>query len=99
MHPCICGLDTQIDSAKVIAESKQSSANEKHYFLFNPCCVTVERCPVNINTPKMSFVCSVVLKMIYQKHYRAEKKSWYVVARNFFLLLLNFSAWPCLGAA
>ena len=32
-------------------------------------------------------------------YYRAEKKSWYVVARNFFLLLLNFSAWPCLGAA
>ena len=31
--------------------------------------------------------------------YRAEKKSWYVVARNLFLLLLNFSAWPCLGAA
>ena len=31
--------------------------------------------------------------------YRAEKKSWYMVARNFFLLLLNFSAWPCLGAA
>ena len=31
--------------------------------------------------------------------YRAEKKSWYVVARNFFLLLLNFSAWPFLGAA
>ena len=31
--------------------------------------------------------------------YRAEKKSWYVVARSFFLLLLNFSAWPCLGAA
>ena len=31
--------------------------------------------------------------------YRAEKKSWYVVARNFFLLLLNFSARPCLGAA
>ena len=31
--------------------------------------------------------------------YRAEKKSWYVVARNFFLLLLNCSAWPCLGPA
>ena len=31
--------------------------------------------------------------------YRAEKKSWYVVARNFFLLLLHFSAWPCLGPA
>ena len=31
--------------------------------------------------------------------YRAEKKSWYVVARNFFLLLFNFSAWPGLGAA
>ena len=26
-------------------------------------------------------------------------KSWYVVARNFFLLLLEFSAWPCLGPA
>ena len=32
-------------------------------------------------------------------HYRAEKKSWYVVARNVFLLLLNLSAWPCLGPA
>ena len=31
--------------------------------------------------------------------YRAEKKSWYVVARNFYLLLLNCSAWPCLGPA
>ena len=31
--------------------------------------------------------------------YRTEKKFWYVVARNFFLLLLNFSAWPCLGPA
>ena len=24
---------------------------------------------------------------------RAEKKSWYVIARNFFLLLLTLSAW------
>ena len=31
--------------------------------------------------------------------YRVEKKSWYMVGRNFFLLLLTFSAWPCLGAA
>ena len=33
--------------------------------------------------------------------YRDRLKGWYtyVVARNFFLLLLNFSAWPCLGAA
>ena len=31
--------------------------------------------------------------------YRAEKKSWYVVARNFFLLLLTFYAWLCLGPA
>ena len=31
--------------------------------------------------------------------YRAEKKFWYVVLRNFFLLLHNFFAWPCLGAA
>ena len=31
--------------------------------------------------------------------YIAEKKSWYVVARNIFLLLLNFSAWPFLAFA
>ena len=31
--------------------------------------------------------------------YRAEKKSLYVVARNLLLLLLNFSASPCLGPA
>ena len=47
MPPCIGGLDTQTDSAKVIAETKQSSANENHYLQSNPCCVTVERCPVN----------------------------------------------------
>ena len=29
--------------------------------------------------------------------YRARKKGLYVVARNFFLLLLNCSAWPCPG--
>ena len=34
-----------------------------------------------------------------ENFYRAEKKSWYVVARNFFLLLLNLSAWSCLVAA
>ena len=33
------------------------------------------------------------------EYYRAKKKSWFVVARNVFLLLLNFSAWPCLGPA
>ena len=31
--------------------------------------------------------------------YRAPGKCLYVVARNFFLLLLNCSAWPCLGPA
>ena len=29
--------------------------------------------------------------------YRGGNKGLYVVARNFFLLLLNCSAWPCLG--
>ena len=29
--------------------------------------------------------------------YRAEKKGWYMVARYFFLVLLSFSAWPCLA--
>jgi len=31
--------------------------------------------------------------------YRAPGKGLYVVARNFFLLLLNCSAWPCLAVA
>ena len=31
--------------------------------------------------------------------YRDRLKSLYVVARNFFLLLLNFSAWLCLDVA
>ena len=31
--------------------------------------------------------------------YREINKGLYVVARNFFLLLLNCSAWPCLGPA
>ena len=32
-------------------------------------------------------------------YYRAPKICLYVVARNFFLLLLTCSAWPCLGPA
>ena len=43
---------------------------------------------------------------IYKTHipfssalYRGENKGLYGVARNFFLLLLNCSAWPCLGLA
>ena len=32
-------------------------------------------------------------------NYRARNKGLYVVARNFFLLLLDWSAWPCLGPA
>ena len=31
--------------------------------------------------------------------YRDRRKGLYVVARNFILLLLNFSAWPCLAVA
>ena len=31
--------------------------------------------------------------------HRARNKGLYVVARNFFLLLLNCSAWPCLAVA
>ena len=34
----------------------------------------------------------------WNKH-REVNKGLYVVARNFFLLLLNCSAWPCLGPA
>ena len=31
--------------------------------------------------------------------YRGPRNGLYVVGRNFFLLLLNCSAWPCLGPA
>ena len=31
--------------------------------------------------------------------YRDRLKGLYIVARNFFLLLLHFSAWPCLAVA
>ena len=34
-----------------------------------------------------------------EENYRARKKGLYVVARNFFLILLNFSAWTCLAVA
>ena len=34
-----------------------------------------------------------------RQKYRDRLKGLYVVARNFFLLLLNFSAWPCLAVA
>ena len=44
--------------------------------------------------------------MVYKRHReietteaRGENKGLYVVARNFFLLLLNCSDWPCLGPA
>ena len=35
----------------------------------------------------------------FKDKYRDRLKGLYVVARNFFLLLLNFSAWPCLAVA
>ena len=47
----------------------------------------------------LSCVACLSIILFFMGNYRAEKKSWYVVARNLFLLLLNFSAWPCLGAA
>ena len=37
--------------------------------------------------------------IIYILIYRDRLKDMYVVARNFFLHLLNFSAWPCLAVA
>ena len=33
-----------------------------------------------------------------EKEYRDQLKKWYVVARNFFLLFLDFSAWPCFAS-
>ena len=40
-----------------------------------------------------------ILEQLLVALYRGGNKGLYVVARNFFLVLLNFSAWPCLGAA
>ena len=36
---------------------------------------------------------------VFRYVYIGGNKGLYVVARNFFLLLLNCSAWPCLGPA
>ena len=44
-------------------------------------------------------MCSHVQGLFLISVYRAPGKCLYVVARNFFLLLLNCSAWPCLGPA
>ena len=41
----------------------------------------------------------VCLSSVRPLLYRGGNKGLYVVARNFFLLLLNCSAWPCLGPA
>ena len=47
-----------------------------------------------------SSICPLMIyKHFRQQKYRAPGKSLYVVARNFFLLLLNCSAWHCLGPA
>ena len=56
-------------------------------------------CKVRVANPR----CYVVHFFRHQTQtrqlYRAPKKCLYVVARNFFLLLLYCSAWPCLGPA
>ena len=38
-------------------------------------------------------------RKLFYRNYRGGNKGLYVVARNFFLLLLDCSAWPCLGPA
>ena len=64
----------------------------------------VNLCPVppwNIY-PEPSVVIFLIMLCIgasVQVTYRARNKGLYVVARNFFLLLLNCSAWPCLAVA
>ena len=40
-----------------------------------------------------------ICKELISSLYRDEQKGLYVVARILFLLLLNYSAWPCLGPA
>ena len=49
--------------------------------------------------PLFGPACSLYATNIKKKPYRGGNKGLYVVARNFFLLLLNCSAWPCLGPA
>ena len=42
-------------------------------------------------------LCGLLREVVHM--YRARNKGLYVVARNFFLLLLNSCAWPCLAVA
>ena len=42
---------------------------------------------------------AIFRKISSLKIYRDRLKRWFVVARNFFLLLRDFSAWPCQGPA
>ena len=44
------------------------------------------------NSPQLTFLCTWV-------QYRDRNKGLYVISRSFLLLLLNFSAWPCLAVA
>ena len=41
--------------------------------------------------------CNNTQRIANQNNYRGGNKGLHVVARNFFLLLLNCSAWPCLA--
>ena len=41
----------------------------------------------------------VAVQTVVGPFYWVRLKGSYVVARIFFLLLLNYSAWPCLGPA
>ena len=51
--------------------------------------------------PKIKWVNELRKYISVSSTYRAEKKSLYMVARYFLLLLalLSFSAWPCLAVA
>ena len=59
--------------------------------------------PLCTNAPPVPFIRLFVSQLKSDKMsfcmYRGGNKGLYVVARNFFLLLLNCSAWPCLGPA
>ena len=53
---------------------------------------------IPLPTPKKTFEEVLAVDNI-EITYREVYKGLYVVVRNFFLLLLNCSAWPCLGPA
>ena len=54
---------------------------------------------LDLSAPDLLRPISDIGNVNLSQRYRDRLKGLYVVARNFFMLLLNCSAWPCLAVA